>query len=373
MNVGGATIHSTFGYDNLENLSLDMISQKTLRLKSEKQLILQRVSTIIIDEISMVRVDTLEKIDKILKIINNNDVPFGGKQLLLFGDLFQLPPIAKLPEREYLLDRYGGIHFFFSNAYKAGNFRFLELTINHRQKDDAEYFALLNRIREGKATTEDINTLNTRVVKDTSIYDRFTTLLPKKADVESINQHRIAQLDSIGYTYNAKVVLDKYPNKNHNLEAIFPIAHSLYLKKGALVMMVANDAEHRWVNGTLGIISSLTNNSISVAIDGRTYDIPPCDFTEQEITYEDGVIRYEDVLRIVQYPIVPAYAITIHKSQGQTFQNIVCDVNQCFANGQAYVALSRCASLNGLHLSRPISGASIRVDKDVLNFYRSYT
>lgn len=373
LNVRGLTLHSVFGYDNLEKLRVDMISAETLKIKSETHSTLQRVSTIIIDEISMVRVDILDKINRILKIINNNDLPFGGKQLLLFGDLFQLPPVVKSKEKEYLLDQYGGIHFFFANAYKTGNFRFFELTINHRQKDDAKYFSLLNRIREGKVTAEDIATLNTRITKDISIYDRFITLLPKKADVEYINQHRIAQLDSVGYTYEAKIVLDKYPDKKHNLETSFPIAQSLFLKKGALIMMVANDPEHRWVNGTLGIVNSLTNESISVAIDGRTYDIYPCDFTEQEITYKDGVIQYEDVLKIVQYPLVPAYAITVHKSQGQTFQNIVCDINQCFANGQAYVALSRCQSLNGLHLSKAISGSSIHVDKDVLNFYQSQT
>lgn len=371
LNVNGATLHSTFGYYNLVNLDVDAISASTLRLKSEKRITLRSVSAIIIDEISMVRADTFEKIDRILKVINQNNLPFGGKQILLFGDLFQLPPVTKAKEFEYLLDRYGGIYFFCSDAYKRGKFQFMELTINHRQKDDAEYFSLLNRIRDGSVTSEDIDILNSRVIHDTSIYDRFTTLLPTKAEVESLNQYHINQLDSVGYTYHARVVLNKHQNNNRNLESVFPIANSLYLKNGALVMMVANDPEHRWVNGSLGIVRKLSNDGISVTIKKRTYDIHPFDFTEQEITYTNGKITYEDVLKVKQYPIVPAYAITIHKSQGQTYQNIVCDIDRCFANGQAYVALSRCASLEGLHLKRKISGASIRVDKCVLDFYNT--
>lgn len=371
LNVHGATLHSTFGYYNLVNLDIDQITIDTIRLKSEKKLLLRNVSTIIIDEISMVRADTFEKIDRILKVLNQNNAPFGGKQVLLFGDLFQLPPVTKRKEYDYLLDRYGGVYFFCADAYRNGKFSFLELTINHRQKDDAGYFSLLNRIREGRATTDDIDVLNSRVVQDTSIYDRYTALLPTKAEAEKLNQVRIDQLNSDGFSYSAKVVLDKYPNKNHNIENVFPILANLYLKKGALIMMVANDPEHRWVNGTLGIVSRLSDKAISVAIDKRVYDIYPTEFTEQEITYENGKIYYEDVYKVMQYPIVPSYAITIHKSQGQTYQNIVCDIDKCFASGQAYVALSRCASLNGLHLAQQISGASIRVDKTISDFYRN--
>ena len=370
LNVGGATLHSTFGYRNLVNLDIDEISFKTIRLKSEKQLVLKHIDTIIIDEISMVRADTFDKIDRILKVINENDEPFGGKQIMLFGDLFQLPPIAQAKEREYLYARYRGLHFFCAHAYKYSNFHFRELTINHRQKEDAAYFDILNRVRDGSVTSEDIQTLNARLVQDFSVYDRFTTLLPTKAEVEKLNQYHISQLkDSKEYTYRATIVKDKYPEKQHSLEAIFPIASTLRLKKGVLVMMVANDPNHRWVNGSLGIVNELSNSRISVSIDERTYDIEPFEFSEQEITYKNGKLVYEDVLTVSQYPIVPAYAMTIHKSQGKTYQYIICNINGCFADGQAYVALSRCASLDGLHLTHKISSASIRVDRDVLDFY----
>lgn len=369
LNVNGATLHTTFGYFNLVHLDIDEISAGTIRLKSEKRLVLKLVSTVIIDEISMVRADTFDKIDRILKVINNNDLPFGGKQILLFGDLFQLPPVTHTKEQEYLYDRYGGIHFFCADAYKQSGFHFRELSINHRQKDDAEYFELLNRVRDGSVTLQDIEMLNTKVVPDTSSYDLFTTLLPTKAEVEQLNESHIRQLDSPEYTYQAVITQDKYPNKNHALEALFPIADPLRLKKGVLVMMVANDPEHRWVNGTLGIVRNLSNGSISVSINENTYDIPIFEFSEQEVTYENGKLTYENVLTVAQYPIIPAYAITIHKSQGKTYQNIVCDIDRCFADGQAYVALSRCSHLSGLHLTQKISRASIKVNKSVLDFY----
>ena len=371
LNVDGVTLHSAFGYRNLVNLDVDDISPLTIRLKSEKQLVLKNVSTIIIDEISMVRADTFEKIDQILKVINRTDKPFGGKQVLLFGDLFQLPPIANKPEHDFLIDHFGGIHFFCSHAYKQSGFHFRELTINHRQKEDAMYFEILNRIRDGSVTSEDIKILNSRIVQDFSVYDRFTTLLPTKAEVEKLNHVRISQLNSKEYPYRATIIRDKYPDKKHSLESVFPIAETLRLKKGVLVMMVANDPEHRWVNGTLGIIEALSSKRVLVSIDRRTYDIEPFEFSEQEVIYENGKLVYEDILTVMQFPIVPAYAVTIHKSQGQTYQNIICNINRCFADGQAYVALSRCASLNGLHLTHEVSPANIRVDKSVLDFYRN--
>ncbi len=372
LNVNGVTLHSAFGYYNLVNLDIDSISLDTIRLKSEKQLLLKEVSTIIIDEISMVRADTFEKIDKILRAITKKDLSFGGKQIILFGDLFQLPPIAKNEELLFLLNRFGGKHFFLSNAYKQGDFNFLELTINHRQEADSAYFELLNRVRDGSFTDADITMLNKRVDESSTIFDRYTTLLPKKGDVEYINNQRIANLPTQEYKYSAYTIMDKYPDKKKQIENIFPILNLLSLKKGALVMMVANDPEHRWVNGTLGIVNDLSNDNISVAINGQAYDIHPFEFSEQEATYseEDKKIKYEDILTVVQYPIIPAYAITIHKSQGQTYQNISCDLQGVFADGQTYVALSRCASLDGLHLKTPINKTLIHVDKDVLNFYR---
>ena len=371
LNVGGATLHSTFGYHNLVNLDVDDISKSTIRLKSEKKLVLKNINTIIIDEISMVRADTFDKIDRILKVLNGNDTPFGGKQILVFGDLFQLPPIAKREEYDYLMERYGGIHFYHSNAYKEGNFKFAELTINHRQTNDKLFFEMLNRVRVGRCTSEDLAVMNNRVSSNESIYDRFTTLFPTKEQAERVNHSQLQALKSKEYMYKAEVVFEKHPERTRMIESIFPITDTLKLKVGALVMMVANDTEHRWVNGTMGIVERLSDDTIYVSINKHTYEIHKYEFIEQEVNYENGKIKYEPVFAVSQYPIVLAYAITIHKSQGQTYKNIVCDINNCFANGQAYVALSRCASLEGLHLKGFMTKDSIKVDNNILEFYLS--
>lgn len=372
LNVRGATLHSTFGYYNLVNLQVDEINVNTIRLKSEKREVLKRINTIIIDEISMVRADVFDKIDRILKTINRTELPFGGKQMIVFGDLFQLPPISRGQETDYLFDRYGGIFFFHSDAYKAGNFKFIELTENHRQKGDDVFFAILNRVRVGEVSDTDIEMLNTRYTPSESVYDRYTSLFPTKAEAELVNRSHMNQIESMEYIFNARILLDKKPNKNKNLENIFPISEELRLRLGANVMMVANDPEGRWVNGTVGIVKELSQDRIVVSFGKRrNYEIYQFEFDEQEISYIDGKITYEKVFSVMQYPIVPAYAITIHKSQGQTYDNVMCDIERCFASGQAYVALSRCASLEGLHLRSLVTPASIKVDHEVVDFYHT--
>ncbi len=234
LNVGGITIHSAFGYDNLVNLNLENINEYTIHLREEKIIILRQIETIIIDEISMVRADTFDKIDKILKIINKSTLPFGGKQIIIVGDLFQLSPIAKNEEIKFLNDKYGGIYFFLSDSFKKGNFNFIELTINHRQKDDLAFFEILNHIRNGQISDSDIEILNKRVVTDVSAYDRFITLLPTKKEAKKVNDERLSSLEMPEYTYSAQIIFDKYRNKTNNFESIFPITTDLKLRKGAL-------------------------------------------------------------------------------------------------------------------------------------------
>lgn len=372
LNIHGTTIHSAFGYYNLVNLDVDDINPISFRLKSEKLLVLKEVETIIIDEISMVRADTFEKINRILKVISSSPLPFGGKQLIVFGDLFQLPPITKTKEEyHYLINRYGGIYFFNSEAFKSGSFKYIELSINHRQVSDQLFFEILNRIRNGQITKQDIDLLNSKIQSKESAYDRFIALLPTKAAAERINAKRLAQLPSPEYEYTAKINYNKYSDQTPNLEAIFPFSTKLKLRKGALIMMVANDINHRWVNGTLGIVKSLTSKEIFVSINGQVHEIHKKLFTQQEVIYRNGKIIYEDVLEVEQFPLVLAYAITIHKSQGQTYRNIICDISKCFTCGQAYVALSRCATLDGLHLKSPVIESSIQVDQQIRDFYKT--
>lgn len=370
LNIEGATIHSTFGFYNLEKLPINEISRNSIQLNSEKKLILQSVDTIIIDEISMVRPDILDKIELILRIVNNSKHLFGGKQIILFGDLFQLPPVAKKAEKEYLFHEYGGVFFFFSRAYKSGNFQFVELTRNHRQKEDQSYFRLLNRIREGNPNPEDIAAINSRLSTNRSELRRVLTLFPTKTAAEKMNREELERIPGNEYVYHATV--EDSAMQTHgasSIEAQFPISQELRLKVGALVMMVANDPNKQWVNGTMGIISHLEDSRVDVTINGIVYNVPLFKFTAQEAALQDGMIIYRDVLSVWQYPVVLAYAITIHKSQGMTYKRVACDISKCFAPGQAYVALSRCSSLGGLYVTTPITAKSVQVDSMVRDFY----
>lgn len=372
ININGATLHSAFGYDNLSTLSLDQLGKDTLKLKKEKILLLKAVDIFIVDEISMVRSDIFEKISKILQIIMKNTKPFGGKRFVLFGDLYQLPPIAKKGEIKYLKDSFGGIFFFSSEVYRKGNFEFIELTINHRQEKDRVFFNILNNIRQDCITNNDIAELNKRFCKDTNELRRVIKLFSKKDSVERTNEEELGKIPGKEYTYKSIVTFSK--NNINMIDGNFPISDKLRLKVGALVMMVMNDINKQWVNGTLGIVKKLTDDSITVTINGRDYDIPRAEFKQQEAVYEDGKIEYIPVMTVKQFPLILAYAITIHKSQGMTYQQIACDVSDTFAKGQAYVALSRCTTLGGLYLLEKISKTSVfSVDEDVKKFYQNQT
>lgn len=371
LNVQGATLHSTFGYGNLVDLDIDQITADTIRLKSEKKKLLSKVETIIIDEISMVRSDVFSKIDRILQVLNNSEKPFGGKQMVIFGDLFQLPPIAKKTEWRFLIDRFGGRHFFHSPAYEAAGFHLFELTINHRQKDDVAFFELLNRVREGSANRDDIAILNDRADADITAERRITKLFSHKADAERVNSEELAKIPAKEYVFPCEILYSKNDLTQNAIDDLFPITANLRLKLGALIMMVTNDRNQRWVNGTLGVISSINENEIKVRIDGYEYEIHREGFKQSEAIYENGRISYQITCEVVQFPVILAYAITIHKSQGMTYKKIGCDINKCFEPGQAYVALSRCTNLDGLYLLDRVRPDRLQVDGEVAEFYKS--
>jgi len=376
ININGATIHSAFGYANLVQASIEELENNIIKLNKDKRQVLYNVDTIIIDEISMVRADTFEKIDRILKSICRNNELFGGKQLILFGDLFQLPPITKPDEYRFLQDRFGGIYFFNSDVYKKGNFRFIELSINHRQQSDIPFFNVLNKIREGCVNSDDLAILNARTIFNVEELRRVIRLFPRKDEAERVNIQELEKIPAKEYVYDAVLKYSK-PNMTGTLKwNSFPIEQHLRLKLGALVMMVANDSEKRWVNGTLGIISGLGNDYIKVKISNTSgitneYQLSRYSFEEQEATYIDGKIEYESIFMVEQFPVTLAYAITIHKSQGMTYQQIACDVSECFTTGQAYVALSRCNTLSGLYLLKSVEANNLRVDENIRKFYLS--
>ncbi len=380
INIGGVTIHSAFGFNNLVKLNYDEITHKTLKLSGDKRIVLQGAKTIVIDEISMVRADILEKIDRILKIICNSSKPFGGKQMIFFGDLFQLPPIAKKDVRLYLNDKFGGIHFFNSMAYKQGNFTFIELTVNHRQQGDDAFFEILNNIREGTVTDEQLELLNSRTHYDSTELISVPRLFSKKDMVQYYNESRMEESPGRAYRSIARVIYPengRYPIMGEDekgreikfdFEANFPVSQELRIKKGVLVMFVKNNGD-KYANGTLGIVTEIYDGRILVAVNKEVIEVTPTQFECLEARYKNDKIVYEVVCRIEQYPIILAYAMTIHKAQGQTYGRMACDISECFAPGQAYVALSRVKKISGLYLLSKIYRSQIQVDTAVNEFY----
>lgn len=265
---------------------------------------------------------------------------------------------------------FGGSYFFNSKSYNKGNFYYIELSINHRQKNDQTFFEILNRIRDSSVTDEDISILNNRLTNNDINLRRIVKLYPTKAKAEKVNIEELNRIKAIEYTYLAEVVKNKCKDQTLNLENDFIFTERLKLKLGSLVMFISNDFTKRWANGTLGIVSFISEEEIKVTVDGYEWNIRRELFKKMEAVYKNGRIEYEPILVVSQFPIILAYALTIHKSQGNTYQQIVCDVTDSFATGQVYVALSRCSSLDGLHLIKPITRDSIRVDLAVRNFCR---
>lgn len=358
LNIDGVTLHSAFGWNNL-------IDDNEITLSTNKISLLKSIDTLIIDEISMVRVDTFNQIDKILRKANNSNTVFGGKQIILFGDLFQLPPVAKKEEAEFFTEKYGGIFFFNSPAYESGNFKFKELKEIFRQTEK-EFIDILNNIRVGKILEEHIQSLNKHYVSE--VPRRVVQVVPMKNEANVINMENLEKLQSQQYEYHANILI----GDNNIKETDFPCDFNLKLKVGALVMMITNDQEHkRWVNGTLGIVSELSPTMVKVTINGTEFEISPVSFNKKKCEYdrEERKLRYITEASVSQFPLILAYAITIHKSQGMTYQQIACNLDSCFAPGQAYVALSRCANYDKLYLTKKIDAGSIITDNVVANFY----
>ena len=360
LNISGVTLHSTFGFYNLSEAT-------DIKLSINKRELLKSIDTLIIDEISMVRVDVFNQINKILKIANKNDEPFGGKQVILFGDLFQLPPVAKKEEIQFFTDKYGGIFFFNSPAYKNSKFIFKELNEVFRQ-DDLEFIKVLDKIRISSFNQKDIDFLNRRYIDE--LPNNILKVVAKKDEANQINQQSLAKINSQEFIYKAEIKT----GENKIKETDFPCDFTLKLKVGALVMMIANDKESkRWVNGTIGIISALSDTHVVVSIDSTDYQISKVPFEKLKCEYnkEIGELEYTVEASVLQYPLVLAYAITIHKSQGLTYEQVACDLKSCFAPGQAYVALSRCKNLNGLYLTEKITPNLIYTNSIVNNFYNN--
>lgn len=369
VNAGAMTIHSFFQF-GLGPFVQGVIEPKSdFRINKSKLELIRHLQLLIIDEVSMVRADLMDHIDVELRRIRRNSKPFGGVQLLMIGDLQQLPPIAHGGEDEFLRQYYKTLYFFSSAALKSMKYSCIELKNVYRQTD-MHFIDILNHARNCTLTSQDISDLNARYVPGFSPKpeDGYIRLMTHNRQVDYVNETELEKLDSKPYTFMAAVT-GTFPEES------YPTADSLTLKKGAQVMFIKNDPERRFINGTLGEVKIIDKNSIAVRLaeSGMIIDVEPMEW--QNIRYqfdeESKEISSKQIGRFKQYPLKAAWAITVHKSQGLTFDKAIIDVHAAFSPGQAYVALSRCRTLDGLVLSSPVS-ASVFMRDNAVDAYMNY-
>lgn len=359
LTVGGQTIHSFF------QIPPEVVEPTQLYLKPRVQKILQGIDTLVIDEISMVRVDLLMGMEFLLRKARSNPLPFGGVQLVLFGDVYQLPPVVRRDVQHYFQDVYGGSYFFVAPIWKQTELSIFELTTIFRQSD-TQFTKVLDGIRQGKISSDQLEILNSRVTGAIP-EDGHILLAPRNSQVQVINKTKLNQLSTRSKTYSAGI-------KGKFESSVYPTDKKLELKPGAQIMMIKNDRNKRWVNGSLGVIQGVLYDKIIVEIDGQEHEVGPETWDKVRYHYNSAVkqVEPEIISSFKQLPVKLAWAVTIHKSQGQTFSHLIVDFGEgVFAHGQAYVALSRASSLENLYLSKPLQHSDIIVDQQVVDFMKN--
>lgn len=365
INAGGVTIHSFFQLP-LSPYVPNASFQQKYSYSKEKRKIMRTIDMLIIDEISMVRSDVLDAVDNVMRRFREHDKPFGGVQLVMIGDLHQLTPVVKPDEEQLLKQYYDTPYFFGSKALKSIDYVTIELHHVYRQSDE-QFLQILNDIRDGHATSEDLQTLNSRYnpafrPKAEDGYIRLTT---HNRMADDYNSHELWALKAKSFTFNAEIDKD-FP------EYEFPTDRILTLKTGAQVMFLKNDPKGRYYNGRIGHVTYVDDNKILVLCPGDTNAIEVekeiWENTKYKINEETKQIESEVVGTFTQYPLRLAWAITIHKSQGLTFDHAIIDAQFSFASGQVYVALSRCKTLAGLVLASPIPPKAIINDPRVTEY-----
>lgn len=358
--VGGQTIHSFFG------LPPRLIKAEDIR-PSRRLGLMRKLKTLVIDEVSMVRSDLMDGIDKMLRLNRKrpND-PFGGVRLVMFGDLHQLPPVIAEPELQtYLADRFGGPFFFDAPAFRETDAKRIELGRVFRQKD-AHFLGALNQIREGTPRPEDLALLNERVSPLDSLprRDDYVILTPTNAVAQEINMAFLKALPGKPHMHEA-LVTGTYADSAQPTDAV------LTLKAGAKVILIRNDPEKRWVNGTLAKVSRLEADRVFVEIGGEEHEVEPEVWEAIRYDYDAKEDRIVETLAgsFRQLPLRLAWALTIHKAQGMTLDRVFIDLRRgTFAHGQAYVALSRVRTLEGLAMARPLRRSDIIFDRAVTGY-----
>lgn len=357
LNVGGQTIHSLF------RLPIGVIGASPIEQTTELRKLLNTIDTVVIDEVSMVNADLLDAVDRSLRQARQRPAEaFGGVQVVLFGDPYQLAPVpGDGDERAYFEHEYRSMWFFDAKVWNDAELRIVELATIHRQHE-AEFKHLLNGVRHGMVTAEMAQRLNETGARPAPDHG-VITLATTNATVSRINAAALAKLPGRVLTARADVTGD-FGGRT------FPADDALELKPGAQVMFLRNDADQRWVNGSVGVVTRI-DDTVRVEVDGDEYEVQPAVWEKHRYSYNPTTreLTREVVAEFTQFPLRLAWAVTIHKSQGKTYDRAVVDLGQrSFAPGQTYVALSRITTLDGLHLTRPLRPSDIRVDEHVARF-----
>lgn len=376
VNVGGVTIHSFFKLPFKPLLPDDPdfdVRRLRKRMKYTKAhaKLIKELELIVIDEVSMVRADIIDFIDKVLRVYSGNmREPFGGKQMLFVGDIFQLEPVVTSDMRQLLRRSYKEFYFFSANVFKDFAIVPIELKKIYRQQDE-KFISMLDRFRTGTPLQADVDALNSRVVAaDMRSTDDFVMTLATRRDmVDQINESHLQRLPSKEVTY-VGTICDDFPENS------LPTSKELTLKTGAQVVFVRNDREKRWVNGTIGKISQAADDLLEVELEnGERHIVDPEVWENIVYKYDEGTKRVIEKIigTFTQYPIRLAWALTVHKSQGLTFKNVVIDVGRgAFSGGQTYVALSRCTSLEGISMRSSINQRDVFVSPAIIEFSRRF-
>ncbi|QWT24625.1 AAA family ATPase [Subtercola sp. PAMC28395] len=357
LNVGGQTIHSLF------RLPIGVIADHDIEQSGDVRKVLNTIDTLVIDEVSMVNADLMDAIDRSLRQARQRPLEsFGGVQVVLFGDPYQLAPVpGDSDERAYFADHYPSMWFFDAKVWAEAPLTIVELTEIHRQHDD-DFKFMLNAVRHGMVTKEIADALNGAGAR-TPPSDGTITLATRNDSVNRINAAALKKLSGAIKTAKAEISGDFGGRA-------YPAEESLELKTGAQVMFLRNDADQRWVNGTVGTVTKIAG-SVWVEVDGDVHEVEPVSWEKFKYSYSPAnkQLTKDVVGEFTQFPLRLAWAVTIHKSQGKSYDSAIVDLGtRVFSSGQTYVALSRLTSLEGLYLTRPLRPADIIVDRDVQRF-----
>ncbi len=362
LNVGGQTIHSLF------RLPIGVIADHDIEQSGDLRKLLNTIDTLVIDEISMVNADLLDAIDRSLRQARQRrEEAFGGVQLVLFGDPYQLAPVpGDADERAYFEDQYRSMWFFDAKVWDETDLRIFELNTIHRQHEE-EFKAMLNAVRHGVVTAEIAQRLNETGARPAPAEEAIT-LATRNDTVNRINASELAKLPGRALTAKAEITGDFGGRA-------YPAEVALELKVGARVMFLRNDSDQRWVNGTVGTVTKI-DSTVWVEVDGEEHEVQPAIWEKYKYAYSAATkqLTRNIVAEFQQFPLRLAWAVTIHKSQGKTYDRAIVDLGaRSFAPGQTYVALSRITELDGLYLTRPLKPSDIIVDENVRRFMSHVT